>query len=303
MKSLVLFLLFLVCVSCATRTPVTDKFQDQDNLSFRIKKVPVIKQDDHHCGPATLAMVMQYHGGKQKPKELARGLFHKKLRGSFFPEMKARARSEGMMVLEVNELNDVFTEIMAGNPVIVLQNNGFRFFPRWHFAVLTGMDFDGPDVWLNDGGKKVNKRDMRLFERSFHLGGRRSLVILPPGKLAATRSEYEHLEAAAMLEAIGKNEEAAKSYLGILEKWPKSFLGSIGASNTLYAIGEKKKAAEVLRVAAKSHPESAMIWHNLAILENENGRKRNAHKSAKKALTFAQEEQKNKFLVSLKNLL
>ncbi len=302
MKSLVLFLLFLVCVSCATRTPVTDKSQDKD-LSHKIKNVPVIKQDDHHCGPATLAMVMQYHGGKQTPKELAQGLFHKKLRGSFFPEMKARARSEGMMVLEVNELNDVFAEIKAGHPVIVLQNNGFRFFPRWHFAVLTGMNFDGPDVYLNDGGRKVNKRDMRLFERSFALGGRRSLVILPPGKLAVTATEYQHLEAAAMLEAIGKNVEAAKSYLAILEKWPQSLLGSMGASNALYAIGEKKKAAEVLRAATELHPESAMIWHNLAIIQGETGMRKNARMSAKKALTFAQEEQKDKFHVSLKKLL
>lgn len=297
------FLLFLVCVSCATRTPVTDKFQDKNKLSHRIKTVPVIKQKDHHCGPATLAMVMQYHGGKQTPKELSQGLFHKKLKGSFFPEMKARAREEGMMVLEVNELKDVFTELRAGHPVIVLQNNGFRFFPRWHFGVLTGVNFDGPDVYLNDGERKVNKRDMRLFERSFVLGGRRSLVILPPGKLAATASEYQHLEAAAMLESIGKNAEASKSYLAILEKWPGSLLGSMGASNTLYAIGEKKRAAEVLSAASKTHSDSAMIWHNLAIIEEETGMRRNARMSAKKALSLAPEEQKDKFLVSLKDLL
>src|SRR5207237_710925 len=138
----------------------------------------VIKQKDHHCGPATLSMVMQYHGKKKSPDELAQGLFHKKLRGSFFPEMKARARSEGMMVLEVNDLGKAFDEVRAGHPVIVLENNGFRFFSRWHFAVLTGMDFEGPDVFLNDGDNEVNERDMRWFERAFIFGGRRSLVIL-----------------------------------------------------------------------------------------------------------------------------
>jgi predicted Zn-dependent protease len=165
------------------------------------------------------------------------------------------------------------------------------------------MNFNGPDVYLNDGGKKVNKRDMRLFERSFMLGGMRSLVVLPPGELAVTASEYQHLEAAAMLENIGKNEEAAKSYQAVLDKWPQSFLGSIGASNTLYAIGEKELAARILNTATLFHPRSAMIWHNLAIIEGEIGMRRKARMSARKALTFAQEEQKDKFLVSLKNWL
>lgn len=302
MKSFI-FLLLLVCVSCATRTPVTDKLQDKDHLSQRIKNIPVIKQDDYHCGPATLAMVMQFHGGKVSPSGLSQGLFHKNLKGSFFPEMKSRARSEGMMVLEVNDLKSAFDEVRAGNPVIVLQNNGIKFFPRWHFAVLTGMDFNGPDVYLHDGNDKVNKTDMRLFERSFVLGGRRSLVILPAGKLAATATELEHVEAAAMLEAVGKNEEASQSYLAILEKWPESLLGSMGAANSLYAVGDKKKAAEVLRTAAMSHPESAMIWHNLAIIEGETGMRKSARVSAKKALTLAPEEHKDRFQVSLKDWL
>lgn len=283
MKTFFLMLL-LACVSCATRTPVTDKLQDKKQLSHRIKDVPVIKQDDYHCGPATLAMVMQYHGGKQRPEEMAHGLFHKKLKGSFFPEMKSRARAEGMMVLEINDLKKVFEEVRAGNPVIVLQNNGIKFFPRWHFAVLTGMDFDGPDVYLNDGNKKVNVDDMRLFERSFILGGRRALVILPAGKLGATSSEIDHVEAALMLESLGKIQEASRSYLSILERWPLSQVATIGASNTLYALGAKKEAMQILK-RASDKLSSKTIWHNLASIQDELGLKKEAAKSAMKAKT------------------
>lgn len=271
MKSFFLILL-LACVSCATRTPVTDKFQDKKELSHRIKDVPVIKQDDYHCGPATLAMVMQYHGGKQQPHELAAGLYNKKLKGSFFPEMKARARSEGMMVLELNDLRSVFEEVRAGHPVIVLQNNGIKFFPRWHFTVLTGMDFDGPDVFLNDGNKKVNVDDMRLFERSFVLGGKRALILLPPGKLGATSSELDHVEAALMLESLGKTEEAAKSYQSILNRWPQSELAALGAANSLYTLNKKKQAMQVLLSASKKI-KSKTIDHNLAYIQNELKRK------------------------------
>jgi predicted Zn-dependent protease len=297
-----LLLILLACVSCATRTPVTDKLQRHAE-SFRIKNVPVIEQKDHHCGPATLAMVMQYHGKKKSPEELAQGLFHKKLKGSFFSEVKARARSEGMMVLEVNDLEKAFAEVRAGNPVIILENNGFPLFPRWHFAVLTGMDFDGPDVYLNDGDDEVNERDMRWFERSFILGGRRTLVVLPPEKLSQTSSEIEHVEAATMLEAAGKIPEAKTAFLSILKRWPESLLGSLGAANNLYATGEKKEALEILKKSSDAHPDSPLIWHNLAILQGENGMKIRARMSAKKALGLAPKEQKDKFLVSLKDWL
>lgn len=289
-------LLFLVCVSCATRTPVTDKLADKAE-SYRIKDVPVIKQKDYHCGPATLAMVMQYHGIQRSEDEMAQGLFHKNLKGSFFSEMKSRARAEGMMVLEVNDLRKAFEEVRAGNPVIVLQNNGFQFSPRWHFAVLTGMNFDGPDVYLSG-----EKSDMRLFERSFVLGGRRSLVVLPPEKLSTTATEIEHVESAAILESTGKKREALAAYEAILARWNTSLLASIGSANVLYEMNEKKKALEKLR-SASAHHNSPMIWHNLAILEGETGNRVKARMNAKKALELAEETQREKFLVSLKDWL
>lgn len=292
----IFLLLFLVCVSCATRTPVTDKLADKAE-SYRLKNVPVIKQKDYHCGPATLAMVMQYHRIKTTEDEMAQGLFHKNLKGSFFSEMKSRARAEGMMVLEVNDLTKAFEEVRAGNPVIVLQNNGFQFFPRWHFAVLTGMKFEGPDVYLSG-----EKSDMRLFERSFVLGGRRSLVIVPPEKLSATATELEHVESAAILESLGKKKEALAAYEAILAKWNTSLLASIGSSNVLYEMNEKKKALEILR-RASAHHDSPMIWHNLAILEGETGNRVKARVSAKKAMDLAEETQKEKFLLSLKDWL
>ncbi|MES2527199.1 MAG: PA2778 family cysteine peptidase [Bdellovibrionota bacterium] len=298
-------ILFFLCVSCATRTPVTDRLTDRkkDLYSHKISDVPLIAQKENHCGPASLAMVMQFHGIKKNPDEIAKGLFHEKLKGSFFPEMKARARDEGMVVIEVNDLEDAFKELSAGNPVIVLQNNGFAFFPRWHFAVLTGFDLKGPDVYLHDGSKEVEEDDMRLFERSFVLGGKRSLVILPPGKLSVTGTEMNHLESATILEGMNKKDDALKSYQAILTKWPESLLARIGASNVLYFLGRKKEAMLELESAVISHPDSAFAWHNLAIIQGESGNKELAKLSAKKALSLASDEQKEKFKVSLSEWL
>lgn len=292
-------LLFLVCVSCATRTPVTDKLVRDGTPPAQIKNVPLIKQEDYHCGPASLAMVMQYHGRTISEHEAANGLLHKNLKGSFFSELKSRARQEGFLVLEVNDLEKAYLEVRSGNPVIVLQNNGFRFFPQWHFAVLRGMDFEGPDVYLNDGKDKIHEMDMRMFERSFVLGGRRSLVVLPPEKLSSTATELEHVEAAAMLEAVGRVAEANKAYLTMLRRWPQNVVAVIGAANFAYHRGKKNEARKILAEG----PESAMILHNRAIIESETGFKKEARRSAKKAIELADKTQKEKFLVSLQDLL
>ncbi len=298
-------ILFFLCVSCATHTPVTDRLKDRkkDLYSHKIPDVPLIAQKENHCGPASLAMVMQFHGIKKSPDEIAKGLFHEKLKGSFFPEMKARARDEGMVVIEVNDMEDAFKELTAGNPVIILQNNGFAFFPRWHFSVLTGFDLKGPDVFLHDGSKETETDDMRFFERSFVLGGKRSLVILPPGKLSVTGTEMNHLESATFLETLNKKDEALKSYQAILTKWPESLLARIGSSNVLYFLERKKEAQLELEAAVIAHPDSSFAWHNLAIIQGETGNKEVAKISAKKALSLASDEQKEKFQSSLKDWL
>lgn len=298
-------LFFFLWVSCATRTPVTDKLtaREKDHFRHKISDVPLLKQDDYHCGPAALTMVLNYQGKKVTEKEMAQGLFHKKLKGSFFPEMKARAREEGMMVLELNKLQDVIAEVRADHPVIILQNNGFAFFPRWHFAVMTGLDLNGPDVFLHDGDVKVHEMDMRWFERSFVLGGYRSLLILPPGKLGVTVSEVDHVEAATILETMGKKSEARMAYEAILGKWPGSIVGSLGLSNVLYGEGKKKESQEVLEKTVVLHPESPLLWHNLAVLRGENGNRKKASLAAQEAIKLADEKQKERFKLSLRDWL
>jgi tetratricopeptide (TPR) repeat protein len=297
-----LLLLLFVCVSCATRTPVTDKLA-KTKEHFRIKDVPVIKQEKYHCGPASLAMVMGFYGQKKTPDELAKGLFHEKLKGSTFSEMKARARQEGFLVLEINKFDDAIKEVKAGNPVIVLQNNGFRFFPMWHFSVLTGVDLRGPDVIVHDGDDEEDKDDMRLFERSFILGGRRSLLLLPPDHLSETTDEKSHVEAAAFLEALGNLKGGLLAYQKILSRWPQSQLAQIGVANTLYALGRKEDALKEIRIGSKLHPQSFQIWHNRAVMEAESGYKQKARESAKKALELAEKDQKEKVASNLKEWL
>ncbi len=299
------FLFIVLLVSCATRTPVTDKLTRKSHipLSSQIREVPAIKQEEKQCGPAALAMVLQYHGVNKTPESLSNELFQKDLGGSFRSDILTSARREGMMVMEIHDLSQALEEISAGNPVLVFQNVGFEMAPQYHFSVLTGYDLKGPDVVLNAGKAKEESWDMRVFERSWVLGGKWGAVILPPEKLSQSLSELAHVEAASLLEASGKNEEARKAYEAILSKWPQSHLGLIGAANVAYGKNNLKQASSFLTRATQADPKSAVAWHNLALVQNELGDIKAAKFSAKKAQELVEKENEEQFKVSLKKLL
>lgn len=302
-RSLLLALFFLV--SCATRTPVTDNLTRKANIpsSSQIQRVPLIKQDEKQCGPASLAMVLQYYGVRKTPEHLAQDLFHKDLGGSFRSDVLASARREGMMAIETDDLADVLEEVSSGNPVLVFQNLGLSYLPQWHFSVITGYDLGGPDVILNSGEDEQQKMDMRVFERSWILGGKWGAIILPPDRLARTASEVDHLESASLLEKIGKIEEAQRAYSAILERWPESYLALIGRANTAYALKDKPLAERFFRKAVQVNPRSSIGWHNLALVQDELGRGSEAKISARKALEVVEKENAQAFKVSLRRFL
>ncbi len=72
--------------------------------------------------------------------------------GSLQLEMVAAARRHGMLVYPLQGgLESVLEEVAAGNPVLVLQNQAFSWWPRWHFAVVVGFDRERRELVLRSG--------------------------------------------------------------------------------------------------------------------------------------------------------
>src|SRR2546422_3737218 len=44
----------------------------------------------------------------------------------------------GQLAVPVTTLSDLLAEVAAGHPVLVFQNLGLHWIPRWHFAVAVG---------------------------------------------------------------------------------------------------------------------------------------------------------------------
>ena len=93
------------------------------------------------CAPAALATVLVASGVNVSPEALVPMVYVPLRQGSFQVEMVAAARSFDRLAYQIPPtLDALFAEISMGHPVLVLQNQGLSWYPRWHFAVVRGFD-------------------------------------------------------------------------------------------------------------------------------------------------------------------
>src|SRR6266850_2943910 len=163
-----LCLAFVLLAGCASLAPQATQLRH--NLApelhdkVELTHVPFFPQDEYQCGPAALATVLANGGVKITPEELVPQVYLPERKGSLQIEMLAAARRHGMVSYQLApRFSDVLREIAAGNPVIVLQNLGFK--DGWHYAVAVGYDYDWGKLYLRSGETK--RRVMSFFVHEF----------------------------------------------------------------------------------------------------------------------------------------
>ncbi len=113
--------------------------------------VPFVPQEKYQCGPAALAMMLQWAGKPVSANSLVDEVWLPEREGSLGIELRAAARSRGLMAYPVENSEALFRELQAGRPVLVLQNLALRRWPQWHFAVVTGYQDEGNTMVLHSG--------------------------------------------------------------------------------------------------------------------------------------------------------
>ena len=136
---------FFLVLLAACATPQTKALRGSLTAGIpahaELDQVVFFPQEEHQCGPASLAMALQHAGQDIRPEQLKPFLYLPEKQGSLQAEMLAAARRYGMLAYALKpELQDVITEVAAGNPVLVLQNLGLSWYPMWHYAVVIGYD-------------------------------------------------------------------------------------------------------------------------------------------------------------------
>lgn len=248
--------------------------------------VPFFPQEEFQCGPAALATVLTYDGVATSPEALVPQVYLPGREGSLQTEMLAAARRHGRVAYRLEpRLENLLTEVAAGNPVIVLQNLAFDFAPLWHYAVVVGFDREREEIVLRSGITRRLSMTFSTFERTWARGGHWSMVALPPPRLPQTAVEGDFIVAVAALERVSAT-DAQPAYAAALERWPANPVARIGIGNAAYARGDLATAEAAYRRATIDHPHNGDAWNNLAQVRFELGRKKEALEAARQAMAL-----------------
>lgn len=249
-----------------------------------IADVPFYPQERYQCGPAALAMLLGWSGLSVQPDALTGEVYSPALKGSLQPSLVSAARNHDRLAYSITGPEELFPELEAGHPVIVLQNLGLSWFPVWHYAVVVGYENSGRDIILRSGKTAEERLSWRVFDNTWKRSSCWGLLVLPAGKMPATAQEERYLAALAGLERAGGYQSALEGYQGALQKWPRSLAAIMGIGNCHYALGKYAEAADAFQKAAALYPTNGIPFNNLAQTFLMQGDIEKAGKAARKAV-------------------
>lgn len=254
-----------------------------------LASTPFFPQTAYHCGPAALATALGAAGIPADPQRLADAVFLPARQGSLQVEMLAATRRQGALSVRLpRNLASVLREIAAGRPVVVLQNLGIQWLPKWHYAVLVGYDLDARTAVLRSGATEREVMDLATFEHTWERGQRWAFVVLPPGQLPQTATEAAVAEAVVAFERVAPPDDAARAYAAAWRRWPANPTLGMGLGNARYAGGDYYAAAAAFENMTRRH-DSAAAWNNLAQARLKLGQHAKALAAARKAVERAQQ--------------
>ena len=268
MKALNLILCLLILSSCAS-TPQSRSIQTNGPGSLppavELVETPFYPQTQYQCGPAALATVLQSHGIDVSPEKLSRQVYIPERKGSLQIEMTAAARRHEMLPYELEpQLLDLLAEIDAGNPVLILQNLSFEWFPQWHYAVVIGYDIQRQEIILRSGTSRRWITTFEVFERTWERADFWALVIVPVGRIPETAEPLRYLKTAYAFEQTGHPEIALKAYQAASKRWPELVITWMTLGNMAFNNGDWPEAIRAFSRASALQPESIIAWNNLA---------------------------------------
>lgn len=232
-----------------------------------LESVPFHPQERFQCGPAALATILGAAGVPVEPDELVDEVWIPERRGALATELAAAARRRGRLAWRIDpEPGALLAELEAGRPVLVMQNLGVSWFPRWHFAVVIGFDPAARTLVLRSGTERRRVTPLATFDATWARADRWGLVLPEPGALPVNPDRDRLLEAAAALERAGHAEIAHGVYARWLETHPSDAAARFGLAVTATATGRTDLAAQAYESLLEQDPEDLRVLNNLALV-------------------------------------
>ncbi|WP_022963070.1 PA2778 family cysteine peptidase [Halopseudomonas pelagia] len=254
--------------ACAGRPTALPSPESLSNLpsSTYLDQVPFHAQDAYQCGPAALAMILNHRGLPDTPDELVGRVYIPERKGTLQVELVSASRERDLLVYPVaRQLEAVMTELDAGNPVLVMQNLAFNWFPQWHYAVVVGYDLEQREMIVHSGLNKAQREPFKVFMRTWDRADRWARVMLPAHQLPATAEPLVYLRAASDLEQTGRLDSARQAYATALSTWPEQPTARFGLGNVAWAQQQPEISVEHFRTLVTDFPDFKPGWNNLSV--------------------------------------
>jgi predicted double-glycine peptidase len=169
--------------SCASLTRGTVNPADVPHERKVIEGVPFFAQEEYHCGPATLAGVLNFIGERTTPEAVAAKIFREDVRGSTTLDMALYPRTIGYDSRWYSgSMRDLRFAVDSGQPRIIFVDYGIGPVSSYHFMVVVGYDPRGAIV--NSGRDEHKLIAWASFMGPWERTGHWTLEIMPKGQLS-----------------------------------------------------------------------------------------------------------------------
>ncbi len=279
-------LLLALCLAGCMSTPQSNALFNHGSESGAQASLnlPFFPQDEYQCGPAALATVLAASGVDVMPDDLVPLVYVPGRQGAYQLELMAAARHHQRLAYQLTpDLDTMLQEVKSGHPVLVMQNLGVKWYPRWHFAVVKGFDLDKRRLILNSGTRENYAMPLRTFERTWARAGHWAVVVTKPDQMPSSATPITFFAAVVALEH-NHPQQALTAYTTGLERWPDDRNLLMGRGNLLYNLRQPEQALAVFRHAADRYPEYAPAHNNLAQVLYEQGHLSEAREHAMRAV-------------------
>lgn len=257
--------LLSACAGRPTALPSAESLNDLSARTF-LDQVPFHAQDAYQCGPAALSMILNHRGLPDTPDELVDRVYIPERKGTLQVELVSASRERDLLVYPVaRELKAVMAEVDAGNPVLVMQNLAFNWFPQWHYAVVVGYDLEQREMIVHSGLNQAQREPFKVFMRTWDRADRWARVMLPPHQLPATAEPLIYLRAASDLEQTGRLDSARQAYATALSTWPEQPSARFGLGNVAWAQQQPEISVAQFRTLVTDFPDFKPGWNNLSV--------------------------------------
>jgi hypothetical protein len=263
-KVLALFAIWLLA-GCAAIPPAVSDYGPAPS-PLELVDTPFFSQEQFQCGPAAL-MTLLVASGVETTLDIVTGQVYLPARqGSLQTEILAATRAaERVPYVLAPALSSITSELAAGRAVLVLQNLGVSWAPRWHYAVVVGTDMNSRQIVLRSGTDKRRIMRTSVFLRTWQRSGFWAVTTLNPGELPADPDRERYVEAVAGLEQTGHYRSARDAWQAGRLQWPNDAVIQFGLANTELALGNFAAAEALFRDMLSKDSASLVARNNLAI--------------------------------------